>query len=125
MIRLLATYGDNKSGDIVELSPEQEEKLIEKGFAVEYEQEEVKITNLRKEIETLGNNEERQTITVTFEDGTSETLEVYTLKELKALGAPEQKEIIEKMGENPEEAEFSNADKRVAFIMNVYEENMK
>ena len=121
MIKLLATYGEKKSGDIVKLSSEQEEKLIEKGFAIKYETEEIQITDLSQEKQ----EEERETVTIVFADGTSEILEVYTPKELKALGVEKQKEILKQMGEDPEEEEFSNADKRIAFIVNIYKENTK
>ena len=107
----------------MKLTEEKERKLIEKGFAVKYEEMEQEYIDLSQEDEKEEEVKERKMITLSFEDGTTETLEVYTTKELEKLGAEGQKEIISKIGEDPESEDFSNQIKRIAFIMKTYKEN--
>ena len=123
MVKLLAKYNGLEIGSIVKLTEEKERKLIEKGFAVKYEEMEQEYIDLSQEDEKEEEVKERKMITLSFEDGTTETLEVYTTKELEKLGAEGQKEIISKIGEDPESEEFSNQIKRIAFIMKTYKEN--
>ena len=123
MVKLLAKYSGLEIGSIVKLTEEKERKLIEKGFAVKYEEMEQEYIDLSQEDEKEEEVKERKMITLSFEDGTTETLEVYTTKELEKLGAEGQKEIISKIGEDPESEEFSNQIKRIAFIMKTYKEN--
>ena len=123
MVKLLAKYSGLEIGSIVKLTEEKEQKLIEKGFAVKYEEMEQEYIDLSQEDEKEEEVKERKMITLSFEDGTTETLEVYTTKELEKLGAEGQKEIIAKIGEDPESEDFSNQIKRIAFIMKTYKEN--
>ena len=123
MVKLLAKYSGLEIGSIVKLTEEKERKLIEKGFAVKYEEMEQEYIDLSQEDEKEEEVKERKMITLSFEDGTTETLEVYTTKELEKLGAEGQKEIITKIGEDPESEDFSNQIKRIAFIMKTYKEN--
>ena len=123
MVKLLAKYSGLEIGSIVKLTEEKEQKLIEKGFAVKYEEMEQEYIDLSQEDEKEEEVKERKMITLSFEDGTTETLEVYTTKELEKLGAEGQKEIISKIGEDPESEDFSNQIKRIAFIMKTYKEN--
>ena len=123
MVKLLAKYSGLEIGSIVKLTEEKERKLIEKGFAVKYEEMEQEYIDLSQEDEKEEEVKERKMITLSFEDGTTETLEVYTTKELEKLGAEGQKEIISKIGEDPESEDFSNQIKRIAFIMKTYKEN--
>ena len=123
MVKLLAKYSGLEIGSIVKLTEEKERKLIEKGFAVKYEEMEQEYIDLSQEDEKEEELKERKMITLSFEDGTTETLEVYTTKELEKLGAEGQKEIISKIGEDPESEDFSNQIKRIAFIMKTYKEN--
>ena len=123
MVKLLAKYSGLEIGSIVKLTEEKERKLIEKGFAVKYEEMEQEYIDLSQEDEKEEEVKERKMITLSFEDGTTETLEVYTTKELEKLGAEGQKEIIAKIGEDPESEDFSNQIKRIAFIMKTYKEN--
>ena len=123
MVKLLAKYSGLEIGSIVKLTDEKEQKLIEKGFAVKYEEMEQEYIDLSQEDEKEEEVKERKMITLSFEDGTTETLEVYTTKELEKLGAEGQKEIISKIGEDPESEDFSNQIKRIAFIMKTYKEN--
>ena len=123
MVKLLAKYSGLEIGSIVKLTEEKEQKLIEKGFAVKYEEMEQEYIDLSQEDEKEEEVKERKMITLSFEDGTTETLEVYTTKELEKLGAEGQKEIITKIGEDPESEDFSNQIKRIAFIMKTYKEN--
>ena len=123
MVKLLAKYSGLEIGSIVKLADEKEQKLIEKSFAVKYEEMEQEYIDLSQEDEKEEEVKERKMITLSFEDGTTETLEVYTTKELEKLGAEGQKEIISKIGEDPESEDFSNQIKRIAFIMKTYKEN--
>ena len=123
MVKLLAKYSGLEIGSIVKLTEEKEQKLIEKSFAVKYEEMEQEYIDLSQEDEKEEEVKERKMITLSFEDGTTETLEVYTTKELEKLGAEGQKEIISKIGEDPESEDFSNQIKRIAFIMKTYKEN--
>ena len=123
MVKLLAKYSGLEIGSIVKLADEKEQKLIEKSFAVKYEEMEQEYIDLSQEDEKEEEVKERKAITLSFEDGTTELLEVYTTKELEKLGAEGQKEIIAKIGEDPESEEFSNQIKRIAFIMKTYKEN--
>ena len=123
MVKLLANYSGLEIGSIVKLADEKEQKLIEKSFAVKYEEMEQEYIDLSQEDEKEEEVKERKMITLSFEDGTTETLEVYTTKELEKLGAEGQKEIITKIGEDPESEDFSNQIKRIAFIMKTYKEN--
>ncbi len=123
MVKLLAKYSGLEIGSIVKLADEKEQKLIEKSFAVKYEEMEQEYIDLSQEDEKEEEVKERKMITLSFEDGTTETLEVYTTKELEKLGAEGQKEIIAKIGEDPESEDFSNQIKRIAFIMKTYKEN--
>ena len=123
MVKLLAKYSGLEIGSIVKLTEEKEQKLIEKSFAVKYEEMEQEYIDLSQEDEKEEEVKERKMITLSFEDGTTETLEVYTTKELEKLGAEGQKEIIAKIGEDPESEDFSNQIKRIAFIMKTYKEN--
>lgn len=123
MVKLLAKYSGLEIGSIVKLTDEKEQKLIEKSFAVKYEEMEQEYIDLSQEDEKEEEVKERKMITLSFEDGTTETLEVYTTKELEKLGAEGQKEIITKIGEDPESEDFSNQIKRIAFIMKTYKEN--
>ena len=123
MVKLLAKYSGLEIGSIVKLTEEKERKLIEKGFAVKYEEMEQEYIDLSQEDEKEEEVKERKMITLSFEDGTTETFEVYTTKELEKLGAEGQKEIITKIGEDPESEDFSNQIKRIAFIMKTYKEN--
>ena len=123
MVKLLAKYSGLEIGSIVKLTEEKERKLIEKGFAVKYEEMEQEYIDLSQEDEKEEEVKERKMITLSFEDGTTETLEVYTTKELEKLWAEGQKEIISKIGEDPESEDFSNQIKRIAFIMKTYKEN--
>ena len=123
MVKLLAKYSGLEIGSIVKLTEEKERKLIEKGFAVKYEEMEQEYIDLSQEDEKEEEVKERKMITLSFEDGTTETLEVYTTKELEKLGAEGQKEIIAKIVEDPESEDFSNQIKRIAFIMKTYKEN--
>ena len=123
MVKLLAKYSGLEIGSIVKLADEKEQKLIEKSFAVKYEEMEQEYIDLSQEDEKEEEVKERKMITLSFEDGTTETLEVYTTKELEKLGAEGQKEIITKIGEDPESEDFSNQIKRIAFIMKTYKEN--
>ena len=123
MVKLLAKYNGLEIGSIVKLADEKEQKLIEKSFAVKYEEMEQEYIDLSQEDEKEEEVKERKMITLSFEDGTTETLEVYTTKELEKLGAEGQKEIITKIGEDPESEDFSNQIKRIAFIMKTYKEN--
>ena len=123
MVKLLAKYSGLEIGSIVKLTEEKEQKLIEKSFAVKYEEMEQEYIDLSQEDEKEEEVKERKMITLSFEDGTTETLEVYTTKELEKLGAEGQKEIITKIGEDPESEDFSNQIKRIAFIMKTYKEN--
>lgn len=123
MVKLLAKYSGLEIGSIVKLTEEKEQKLIEKSFAVKYEEMEQEYIDLSQEDEKEEEAKERKMITLFFEDGTTETLEVYTTKELEKLGAEGQKEIIAKIGEDPESEDFSNQIKRIAFIMKTYKEN--
>ena len=123
MVKLLAKYSGLEIGSIVKLTEEKERKLIETGFAVKYEEMEQEYIDLSQEDEKEEEVKERKMITLSFEDGTTETLEVYTTKELEKLGAEGQKEIISKIGEDPESEDFSNQIKRIAFIMKTYKEN--
>ena len=123
MVKLLAKYSGLEIGSIVKLTEEKERKLIEKGFAVKYEEMEQEYIDLSQEDEKEEEVKERKMITLSFEDGIIETLEVYTTKELEKLGAEGQKEIISKIGEDPESEDFSNQIKRIAFIMKTYKEN--
>ena len=120
MVKLLAKYSGLEIGSIVKLTEEKERKLIEKGFAVKYEEMEQEYIDLSQEDEKEEEVKERKMITLSFEDGTTETLEVYTTKELEKLGAEGQKEIISKIGEDPESEDFSNQIKRIAFINTTY-----
>ena len=123
MVKLLAKYSGLEIGSIVKLADEKEQKIIEKSFAVKYEEMEQEYIDLSQEDEKEEEVKERKMITLSFEDGTTETLEVYTTKELEKLGAEGQKEIIAKIGEDPESEDFSNQIKRIAFIMKTYKEN--
>ena len=123
MVKLLAKYSGLEIGSIVKLADEKEQKIIEKSFAVKYEEMEQEYIDLSQEDEKEEEVKERKMITLSFEDGTTETLEVYTTKELEKLGAEGQKEIITKIGEDPESEDFSNQIKRIAFIMKTYKEN--
>ena len=123
MVKLLAKYSGLEIGSIVKLTEEKEQKLIEKSFAVKYEEMEQEYIDLSQEDEKEEEVKERKMITLSFEDGTTETLEVYTTKELEKLGAEGQKETISKIGEDPESEDFSNQIKRIAFIMKTYKEN--
>ena len=123
MVKLLAKYNGLEIGSIVKLTDGKEQKLIEKSFAVKYEEMEQEYIDLSQEDEKEEEVKERKMITLSFEDGTTETLEVYTTKELEKLGAEGQKEIISKIGEDPESEEFSNQIKGIAFIMKTYKEN--
>ena len=123
MVKLLAKYSGLEIGSIVKLADEKEQKLIEKSFAVKYEEMEQEYIDLSQEDEKEEEVKERKIITLSFEDGTTETIEVYTTKELEKLGAEGQKEIIAKIGEDPESEDFSNQIKRIAFIMKTYKEN--
>ena len=125
MIKLLAMYRNQKIGNIVKLTEDKEKKLIEKGFAVEFKELEQEYTDLSQEPEEKEEEQkDKKKIKLTFTDGTTEELEVYTTKELEKLGAEGQKEIIAKMGADPEAEEYSNQPKRIAFILATYKANM-
>lgn len=124
MIKLLAKYKNLEIGNIVKLTEIKEEKLIEKGFAEKYTAIDQSFIDLSKEEEEEEVAAERKKIVLNFEDGTSETFEIFTKKELEIMGAERQKEIVKQMGEDPEDEQFSNTTKRLTFITNMYKNNL-